>query len=369
MFEVEEFNALSELNRLRPAWSRLLADTPAADFFRTLAWLEVYWRHFGAGQRLRVLAVSQGATLAGILPLMVTTRRTRLGRFRVLEFPLDFWGSFYGPIGPRAEATLRAGLAHILATPRDWDYLDLRWLADAPHGARGMAAAAAGIEPDLLNRRDDAVAIADLSGGWDAYWSSRSANWRSNCRRNAKKTESAGRVEFVRHRPRGEREGDGDPRWDLYEQVLAIADTSWQGRSKDGTSMTHGDVRAFLRDLHATAAREGNLDLNLLAIDGKPVAFQYNYHYRGYVSSLRLGFDPAYASCGVGTVLTWRMLQDSCLRGDHTFDFLPGSLPVKRPWQTALVPSERFEYMPLCFGRVSLLRAKRWVSDHCGIAR
>ena len=53
-------------------------------------------------------------------------------------------------------------------------------------------------------------------------------------------------------------------------------------------------------------------------------AFNYNYVYQGYVSGLRLGFDPRFADCGAGTVLMCHMLQDSFERGDNTFDFLPG---------------------------------------------
>ena len=369
MLEVQEFNDVAKLGGLRPAWNQLLAETEDPDFFRTLCWLETYWKHYGAGQKLRVLAIKKDNRVVGILPLTVAKRHTRIGRLRVLEFPLDFWGSFFGTIGPSPKQTLRAGLKHLLHSPRDWDYINLRWLRDSPNGAGALVAAAGNLPLALAQLPDDGIALADLRTGWDAYWSSRSGNWRSNCRRNAKKTEAAGEVDYIRYRPCGARHDDGDPRWDLYEEVLAIANRSWQGRSKDGTTMSHRQVKHFLRDVHLAAAREGHLDINLLRINGKSVAYNYNYHYRGYVSSLRLGFDPAYADCGVGTVLTWRMLQDSCRRGDHTVDFLPGSSPVKRPWQTSVQESLSFEHLPLRWGRVALILAKRWVGDRWRTAR
>ena len=369
MLSVTEFNDVQHLATLAPTWRRLLAETPGADFFRTREWFEVYWRHYGADQQLRLLLVEQSGEPVGILPLTVTTRSTRIGRLRALGFPLDFWGSFYGAVGPDPALILQVGLRHVMNTPRDWDFLDLRWLHDSARGSGALVSTASELGMDTSQRKDNRVAIADLSAGWEAYWASRSRNWRSNCRRNAKKTEAAGDVEIIRYRPLGEAQGESDPRWDLFDAVHEIAMSSWQAGSTDGTTMSHDNVRCFLREMHIAAVNAGCLDLNLLTIDGAPAAFNYNYHCDGYVSSFRLGFDPALASAGLGTTLTWRMLEDSCARGDHTIDFLPGSLKVKRPWQTSIEDSVQVEHFPRQFGRTELIRAKRWLDDTWQTAR
>ena len=64
----------------------------------------------------------------GILPLVVRSESTRVGRVRTLTYPLHDWATFYGPIGPNPTATLLAGLHHVHQTRRDWDLLDLRWV-------------------------------------------------------------------------------------------------------------------------------------------------------------------------------------------------------------------------------------------------
>ena len=58
MQNVYEINEPSQFGRLREIWSNLLERTTGADFFRTLDWLDVYWRFFGIGQRLRILGVA-----------------------------------------------------------------------------------------------------------------------------------------------------------------------------------------------------------------------------------------------------------------------------------------------------------------------
>ncbi len=138
MPQVEEINQLDDLLRLRLIWNALLHKTPGATFFQSLDWLQVYWRHFAARQRLRVLLVISAGEPIGLLPLVVKREATRIGRLRTLTWPLDGWGTFYGPIGPNPAATLMAGMKHIRQTRRDWDLIDLRWLH--PDHDRGRAA-------------------------------------------------------------------------------------------------------------------------------------------------------------------------------------------------------------------------------------
>lgn len=368
MTKVREVNSVTELGQLRSVWETLLVRTPGADFFQSLDWLEVYWKHFGKDQHFRILEVSDDEGPLGILPLVVRPYRNRLGSFRVLTYPMDDWGSFYGPIGNDPDAVLYSGLRHVAHTRKDWDFVELRWMR--PTGRLGATAASAMRAAGMpaTERAENQIALVDLSTSWEQYWSERSGGWRSNCRRNGKKLAKQGKVRHVRYRPRGAGVGDGDARWDLYQECERIAHRSWQGNSTNGTTISHEMVRRFLRDVHAAAARSGCLDLNLLFVDDQAVAFNYNYVYRGHVSSLRLGFDLDFAPYGAGTVLTHHMLKDSFARGDHTFDFLPGSPQAKRPWQTTVQTSRRYQHLPWRFSRLELLRVKQWLAGRWGVA-
>ncbi|REJ69813.1 MAG: GNAT family N-acetyltransferase [Planctomycetota bacterium] len=354
MYVVKEHSDLDALATLQSDWRRLLSATPGGDFFHTFDWLEVYWRHFGAGHQLRVLALTSDDGVVGIVPLVERDHATPLGAFRKLTFPLDYWGSFYGPIGADRERLLAAAIAHVATEARDWDYLELNWLDQTSLLADTAEHALWQLGMQGKRQLDFDTSIAKLGASWEDYWAGRSGNWRSNCRRNEKKLAKQGTIEHVRYRPRGQEFGEEDPRWDLYEQCERIAAASWQASSTDGTTISHASVRQFLRDAHEAATRAGCVDLNLLLVDGEPIAFNYNYVYRGYVSSLRLGFLPEFRQYGPGTVLTRRMLRDSCQRGDHTFDFLPGSGKVKRPWRTKVCGGEQLRYVPGRLSRVGL---------------
>ena len=364
MTHVHEINDVAELARHRPLWESLLGQTRGATFFQSLDWLETYWRHFGPGsgpnRRLRVLIVYADDKPIGILPLVVREESTRAGSVRVLTYPLDNWGSFYGPIGPNPTATLRAAVRHVRRSPRDWDLVDLRWVdrSGCDHGRTPSTMQSAGFAPKP--QAWDQTAVVEMTGTWDEYWQSRSPKWRADLRRHLRHLSRRGEVSYVRYRPKGIAHGDGDPRWDLYRACVRLARRSWQGDSATGNTLCHKSVARFLRDAHKAAARSGSLDLNLLLVDGRPVAFIYNYHHDGRVYGLRMGFDPEWAGGGVGRVLQWRMFQDSFERGDTHFDMGAGSLECKHHWWTGLSTSWRYTHFAPTAPQAQLLRLKRW---------
>jgi len=363
MSHVEEINHINRLDDYRLLWNALWSKTRAATFFHSLDWLRTYWRHFHCCQRLRVLVVHGPERPVGILPLVVRTEKARVGRLRVLTYPLHDWGTFYGPIGPNPTVTLLAGLRHVRRAPRDWDLLDLRWVDR--HGAdRGRTPAA--MQQAGLHGRAQAWALAptiELTGSWREYWRSRPKKFRHNVERCRRRLTELGELALVRYRPEGTAFGDDDPRWDLYGACVRVARCSWQGSSTDGTTLCHTCVCEYLRDAHLSAVRAGAADLCLLTLDGRPIAFIYHYQYQGRVYGLRKGHDPEFACMGPGVVLQQMVLEDSFRRGDRLYDMGAGSLGAKRHWQTAMSTSYRYTHFPLASARSQLLRTKRWLVE------
>lgn len=360
MPRILEINRIEELAQFGRDWETLLGQTAGASFFQSLPWLEAYWRHFGAGQRLRVLVGLADDRPTGILPLVVRTEKSKLGRLRVLTYPLHDWGSFYGPIGPDPTGILRAGLEHVRRTRRDWDVLDLRWQgavgAEPLDVRQAMTAAGFQAYPTVW----DQTAIVDLDGTWEAYWSARKGAWLRQFRNAERKLLEQGDLSHVRYRPAGLKHDDGSPRWDLYDASESLARQSWQATATNGTTLSDEPVRGFLREVHQSAAAAGAVDLNLLLLDGSPVAFIYGYHWRGYVYGLRRGYDAGRTRSGAGNVLLAYTLRDSFARGDRFFDMGVGSLESKRYFQTRVVPVMRYSHFPPLAPRAQILRLKRW---------
>jgi len=358
---IVEVNEIDRLLSYRDDWGRLLAETPDACFFQTLDWLAIYWRYFGRDQRLRTLLVYEGNRLVGILPLAVKTTATRAGAVRTLGYPLDGWGTRYGPIGSNVRTVLSAGLRHIEETARNWDLLELDW---TPRDCREDVIAAfedVRIRPQICSRDD--ISLVDLSRGWDDYWMTRREKHRSNVRRAEKKLATLGPVEMLCCRPsdsgRSKDCDAADARWDLYETCEQIAGQSWQGASSTGTTLTHERVRRFLRDVHEVAARIGAVSVYLLSVGGEPAAFSYNYAFYGTEFGLRMGYNPKFKSAGPGTVLIHRMLQEAFAGEQCQLDLGEGESSYKHAWRTHAMPSFRFCRYAKTSLRAQALRWKR----------
>ncbi|MDF1744495.1 MAG: GNAT family N-acetyltransferase [Gimesia sp.] len=365
MLRVIELNKTEDLSEFQADWNRLLAVTPGGNFFQSLDWLQVYWRHFEADQKLRVLIVRDADEVTGIVPLCERTMETRFGECRILTYPFDDWGSFYGPVSSDPERTLASALEYIQQPLplRKWDLLDLRCVDT--DGFDGGVTEKALFTAKLPYKKHqwNQTAYVDLNQDWDDYLAGRSGKARQTYLRAERRVEKEGKIEFLRYRPRGTDFGESDPRWDLYEICEEIARKSWQGDSTTGTTLSHENVAKYFRDTHESAVRFGAVDLNVLYVGGQPAAFNYNYIYQGLVYSLRMGFDPSVSNKGLGRLLMGRMLRNSMERGDLIYDIGPGSLDAKKYWYTSVENSYRYIHYSPVSGMAKILQLSNQVAS------
>ncbi len=359
MVSIQEITDWAELDALRLPWKLLLTQTRGASFLQSWDWLNTYARHHHQFVQPRILVVRHDREVLGILPLVIRTERNRLGSFRTLTYPLDDWGNFYGPIGRDQTVTLHTGMKHIARSPRNYDLIQLKWVPRrwTDRGRTPGALQQAGFQ--AYAREEATSAFIELQATWEDYWASRSRRWRSNCRRSERKLKEAGELRYVHYRPVGKSSDDADPRWDLYDACEQIAQASWQGASTTGTTLSHPQIRAFMRDMHETATDAGGVDMHLLYLNDQPAAFTYNYHCQGMISGLRSGFDPNVSRDGAGSVLMRKVIETAYAHGDHTFDMGADFINCKNSWLTTVIAAYSYSHFPLAVPTSQLVRLKR----------
>lgn len=368
MLHVDELRDWSAVASLRDDWNRLYAQSPGASFFQSFDWLETYWRFYGEGQSLRVLIIREANAVTGIVPLTLITEPSKLGAARVLTYPMAYWGTYYGPVGPQPRASLSAALGCLSNIRCDWDLLDLRFAPPAATDPADTLAVmtTAGFAP--IPRIVDRTSLIDLPNSFDAYLESRGRRWRTHYGRWLRRVRERGDLRYVRYVPRclsvaGSSAADVDPRWDLYDDCESVARRSWQGSSTSGTTLTHDSIRPFLRAMHETACRCGAADLNLLYLDDQPLAFFYAYRRADTLFGLRTGFDASLSKDGVGNIMYMHVLEDSIARGDKLIDLGPGSLKAKEPLRTRLEPIYRLPHANATSWRGLAWRMKEAFTD------
>jgi len=359
MLEIVEVNDIEELSQYRMVWNAMFAGTPDATFFHTFDWLDTSWRHLGQHHKLRVLIVYSADEPIGILPLSVRRKSSGLGKVRVLTYPFDSKRTWYGPIGPNPAFTVLAALQHIRRTPRDWDMIQLRGVAD--DGTQGGKTArplrAAGLFSAIEEYHQNTV--IDISNNVAEFHAFKVQHLEHNSDGSWREMVHNQRVEFIRHRPLPASEGDGDPRWDLYSTCEAIAQANSRSNVVSGNTVDCERSSEYFRRAHEVAARLGMVDMALLMLDGQPAAFLYGYHYDRRVEVVRSGLHSA-SPTALGSVLLQQIIQDGCRRGDRSLHLGPGD-PNYIGSRTE--PTYRITYAPLDSWRSQTIRLARWAKS------
>lgn len=338
-------------SELSDDWKRLHAETPHANFFQSLEWFSARTRHpVEEDDGFRTYIVSEDGRPIGIIPMVIQNHATKVGVIRKLRFPDNGWCSFFGPLGPDPEKAIEAVSNFIWE--KNEDRIDLAEFTTLPEYSPDTA-------PDVNRNSRGGQVIAEcshvanlyLNSSWDEYWESRRAqkNRRRNVERCERRLAELGEISYLRYRI--ENPGE-DPRWDLFEECVDLARSSWQDGLVDGTTMHHDDVKEFVREAHQAAVDGGALDINLLYLDGRAIAYVYGYHYEGYLDLMRVGFDPDLKKLAPGNALWTRLIRDSIDRGDRVLDFGPSCLDYKKFWINKLETSHQItQFAPTSRGQ------------------
>jgi hypothetical protein len=347
MLQVVEINAIEHLEAIRLRWTSLHYETPDASFFHTLDGLNVYWRHFRHGQRLRVLLVHRGGAVIGILPLVLRQEMTEAGPVDVLTYPTIMPNQFFGPIGPNPTATLMAGLRHLARRSRDWDILSLGEIGEHDLGRTTNALELAGLSPHEVIRDSIAKGCLDVSPA-----ESISAP-KPDAMTAQQGEKPIGDLTFERIRPLGKS-------YDDHQDFGGIVDAcgSLEHRS---SSCEHPS--SLLRDVAAVASQLGMLDLNLLRRDNRLIAYSLNTHVDGAIQQISAGEISTTFPFHPTTVLTQWMMQDSILRKDRSIYFAGPHDVVANVWVTQRLSLVRYRHRASLPLRDRLTRFGRWLAS------
>jgi CelD/BcsL family acetyltransferase involved in cellulose biosynthesis len=337
------YTNLDELEALRPAWEDLLGQFPGATTFSTWEWLAPWWRAFGQGRELRVLAFfDESEQLVGLAPLAIHVRRIApLVQLRVLSLCGDGSGDSDNldiPVRAGWENTVAAALLNFLKKKSEqWDLCEFNTMpADSP-----IASSLAKPLDDQgwrVDRDRRTCSAIPLPRTWQAYLNQLSRKERGKIAYYRKRLERKSRVCF--YRCESEREIP-----EYLEKLFLLHRKRWQSLKQKG-SFECSARRQFYRELATSLIARRKLEFWLLDLDGETVAAQFGFFHGSTVFQLQEGFDPTYFSDSVGYVLRAYVMEQLISRGVRRYDFLAGEAPSKSRWDARLG-----HYLDLKFAR------------------
>ncbi|MCG6156274.1 GNAT family N-acetyltransferase [Rubinisphaera margarita] len=345
MFQVFEINSIAELQPYRLVWQELWMRGRQQRFQMTLDWLEAYWQARSDDRELKVLFAVLGNKVIGILPLVVKQSATRLGPVRVLTYPLDNLGNWYGPIGPNSAATLAACLRYLSGNRQGWDLLDLPYIDRDRVDLARTATSMRNIGWKPVERAWNQVAGIEFEGTWEEFLGRKRSEVREAVDAADADCRDRGLLRFEHARSDADDPTSQENTERLLQRCLKLADE---------------DSRDVLHSTSLQAAERDCLDVGVLTLDGQPVAGAVSLMHRDGLEVVSL-FAEDIAGIprhSLLSVLMQHLLKASCGLGDSAVEIRMVDRDVEQAaklWSNHQLRSYRYTTCPLSHVRAALL--------------
>ncbi len=308
------------LEKLQEEWNELVAACRWGSVFLTWEWIAAWLDTIDPGAALMVVLVRDGeGRLAGIGPFY----RSRLTFLKVMSHS---WlrilgdsrsGSEYGMIlaRPDVESEAICAVFGFLSQHGRWDGWWLPNVGPADEAAKQLqnAAQSHGLR---VRSREAEFARIHLPDSYDDYVGSLAAKVRTQMRGGVRRMEEHYQARLASC----ERVEQIDP---LLEDLFRLHQMRWTQRGEGGI-FAGEPMREFYRALCRRMLHRGWLRLDTLQVEGRAVAAQIGFCFRGNFYELQRGFDPAFPNipAGLGAALRCMVLRRSIGENLKVYDFL-----------------------------------------------
>jgi len=334
--EAKVIVTLEELSLLREAWTTLLKTTEGDNIFLTWEWVYIWCKYYlGNGQLCTVLFYDDEKRLVGIAPFYIHSSRI----FGVLSFKemrflgieevcpayLDFIAS-----DKYRRAVVEAFYERIFGEWRSkWNVLVLSELPAESLSIDYLT--------ELAEHDGKVFQVADpipspiitLPKHVDEFLASIGRNERYNLQRKRKRLDRAGVVSWERITALP----DFSKAMDSF---VWLHQTRWEGKGEAG-AFKRSRFEAFHQEIGKLFAEQQWSSIDLLKLDGEPIAGIYGYRYNGRYSYYLPGFNHnVLPEASPGTLLLFHCVEQAIASGISEFDLLRGAMPYKLAWASAL---------------------------------
>lgn len=338
---VEEVRTVGEFAALAPEWRTLLSESGVDSLFLTWEWLYTWWKVLGGKRRLRILAIRRGGDLIGIAPFAARAAEPgRLLPFRAIEFlGVGAAGSDYLDLILK-KGEEEQGCDAIARHVADWNLmLDMRRIIRGSANAELLIKALVARGWSGTADDDDICLYVRLSGSsWEQYFAGLSREFRRSLRRGRRNAESSYAVSYVSVCSEAERPA-------ALRTFVNLHEKRWGG-GHGSQALPDAAILQFHEQWSRIALERGWLRLSVLRFDGTPVAGTYGFSYGGKLYFYLSGFDPSFATYGVGRICLEEDLRKAFSEGLQEYDFLHGAEKYKFHWAGDFRALGRYRLFP-----------------------
>jgi CelD/BcsL family acetyltransferase involved in cellulose biosynthesis/peptidoglycan/xylan/chitin deacetylase (PgdA/CDA1 family) len=321
------YQSWEELQSLAGRWNEVLVASGSNSIFLTWEWCAAWWKNYGAGRPLFVLAAWEGGELLGVFPLYVDKARHWGATWAVLRVVGDGSGdSDYldGFARTGYERDVVSAFVDFLAGVRqNWDWLHVEGTAQSSGFLSSLTRCAHDRGWTLASQAIPCASLT-LPQTWNDYLRILQPRMRSKVRSSLARIEG----QF------GTAPSECVSTANIEEWLPELFDLHTQRWRQSHQPGVFGDAakRSFYNDVSRSALEKGWLAFHRLAWGERALALQYGFRYRNRFYLLQEGYDPAFEEVRPGVALRVWLMRHWIEQGLEQYDFLAGTAPHKLEW-------------------------------------
>lgn len=317
---VTRIQDIQSFEALRSDWKDILSRSNSGDIFLTWEWLFAWWKNIGQlKNQLWLLVIQDGQKPVGILPLMLNSKKKSFLKFKRLENIGNPDCDVSGIISPEPEAAAKAAVEYLREHADEWDILEINELPSASQEANSLISAVEQGGYKIHKMIEDHFYIP-FEETWDQYYKRLSKNLKHNFKRRLRRAQEMGNVKIAKY-------SGSNLHWEHFQTIFKINEKSnFPDLYRSGESQSfHEDLLLLMRD-------QNWIQIEILSIDEKPIAFHYGFLYDGKYEDWRGGIDKDYEFIAPGKLLMMHSMEDRFKSGLRENDFLRGKHSYKSDW-------------------------------------
>lgn len=317
MLSIVRISDYHEFRNYKERWDDLLSRSDTDNIFLTYDWIDACIRHFFNKEVLLILNIFYEDRLIGIAPLMIKRGRYLGLPVRTLCFigtgisdRMDFIVE-----GNKGEAAVSI-MDYLMSIKSEWDFINMEEMLDGTDTIRAIESYIA--ERSITNifgpsKKAFFIAMDRAKGKISQRFSKK---FHTKLKKINNKWQGLN-LTFERYA------GSGTSGEKLFSVFHDIENKSWKGDRQSGI-FSKPVSSNFHREILSKFSKDGCLDLSVLNLNERPIAYIYNYLYGKRSYNYSIAYDKKHFNISPGTLLMLWALSDSSARDIVEFDFARG---------------------------------------------
>ena len=296
MLTIKKIDSYKDFLLLKEDWNTLLSNSNHDTIFLRHEWFSAWWQSFGNQKKLFILLVEENGSLVGIAPLMLLSEKFRGLPVRCIKF-------IENDESPRIDFIIMRNKTNVLpfliefleSIHKEWDVIVLKSILEKSDTLEYVFNKIGSNHLLFRSKNSWASPVLHPTMDWNTFLSKKAKLFRKRIRRFRNKIQRLGNVDIKKIT---------ETSLSLQEMsnVWQVGQKSWKHHINKAISSTE-QRRKFFSLLTQIAGQEGWLNLWLLLVNDKPIAFEYHLKYKNKIHGIRSEFDEQYKSYSPGFVL------------------------------------------------------------------